>query len=99
MHEAVASFYLIAVLGRSVTFTLQNIRTHDRERFNAWWPGMEKAMRKDPLFRLMNYLRNAYLKEVEWAWGSSGLRRRAGVASCTGPEFSFPVHSQKAEEG
>jgi hypothetical protein len=63
MDEAVASFYLIAVLGRSVTLTLQNIRTHDRARFNAWWLGMETAMRNDPLFRLMNDLRNVYLKE------------------------------------
>ena len=63
MDEAVAGFYLIAVLGRSVTLTLQNIRTHDRERFNSWWPGMETAMRNDPLFRLMNDLRNVYFKE------------------------------------
>jgi hypothetical protein len=54
---------LLAVLGRSVSLTVQNIRTYERERFNLWYQSWEDEMRADPLFRWFNDVRNKFLKE------------------------------------
>ncbi len=59
---------LLAVYGRAVTTTLQNIRTYDRGHFDLWYGPWQDEMARDPLFRFMNTLRTMFLKE-----GSLGL--------------------------
>ncbi len=55
--------YNVVVFGRSVTLVLQNLRTIDTERFNAWYGPREESMRADPLLRYFIELRNEILKQ------------------------------------
>lgn len=53
----------VAVFGRSVTLVLQNLRTVDRVRFDAWYAPYKKEMGADPLMQYFTKLRNEILKE------------------------------------
>jgi hypothetical protein len=51
------------VFGRSVTWVLQNLRSFDRDAFNAWYAPFETAMREDPGFKYLVELRNQFEKQ------------------------------------
>jgi hypothetical protein len=54
----------VAVFGRSVTLTLQNLRTVvGDEAFDAWYEPHEEHMKQDSTFRWFRDLRNEILKE------------------------------------
>jgi hypothetical protein len=63
--------YNVAVFGRSVTLVLQNLRTLDRQGFNAWYAPFEAEMAKDPLLAFFKKLRNEILKEGPPTVGTS----------------------------
>lgn len=53
----------VAVFGRSVSLVLQNMRSVDREGFNAWYRRYAAQMDGDPLMNYFRDLRNEILKE------------------------------------
>lgn len=53
----------VAVFGRSVTLVLQNLRSVNRQSFDAWYEPRVQAMAKEPLFSYFRELRNTILKQ------------------------------------
>ena len=50
-------FLGVVVFGRSMTFVMQNLRTHEREAFDSWYAPWREEMKGDPLMRYFNDLR------------------------------------------
>ena len=50
-------FLGVVVFGRSMTLVMQNLRTHDRSAFDAWYDPWQQEMRNDPLMKYFNELR------------------------------------------
>lgn len=55
--------YNVAVFGRSTTLVLQNLRTVDKDGFDAWYAPFKAEMTEDPLMKYFTKLRNEILKE------------------------------------
>ena len=50
-------FLGIVVFGRSMTLVMQNLRTHDRAVFDAWYAPWQQEMQADPLMKYFSDLR------------------------------------------
>jgi len=50
-------FLGVVVFGRSMTFVMQNLRSHDLDAFNNWYAPWQQEMTDDPLMRYFNDLR------------------------------------------
>jgi len=57
-HDRILLGFLgVVVFGRSITFAMQNLRTHDEGAFNSWYEPWQEEMKSDPLMRYFNDLR------------------------------------------
>ena len=50
-------FLGVVVFGRSMTFAMQNLRSHEQEAFESWYGPWQKEMKGDPLMRYFHDLR------------------------------------------
>ncbi|HVC78234.1 MAG TPA: hypothetical protein VND96_17120 [Candidatus Micrarchaeaceae archaeon] len=69
----IAGLRNVVVWGRAVTNVLQNIKTFDRERFEAWYAPRQTAMREKTDFKYLVDLRSQVLKEGVLGGISSSL--------------------------
>jgi hypothetical protein len=57
-HDRILLGFLgIVVFGRSMTFAMQNLRSHDQLAFDSWYARWQLEMKGDPLMRYFNDLR------------------------------------------
>lgn len=56
-------FLGVVVFGRSMTLVMQNLRTHDRAAFDAWYKPWQKEMQDDPLMKYFNDLRTRVIHQ------------------------------------
>ena len=56
-------FLGVVVFGRSMTLVMQNLRTHDRLTFDAWYGPWQQEMQGDPLMKYFNDLRTKVIHQ------------------------------------
>jgi hypothetical protein len=56
-------FLGVVVFGRSMTFVMQNLRTHDRVAFDIWYDPWRTEMKDDPLMRYFCDLRSKVIHQ------------------------------------
>ena len=56
-------FLGVVVFGRSMTFVMQNLRSHDQEAFNSWYAPWQEEMKSDPLMRYFSDLRTKVIHQ------------------------------------
>ena len=93
-HDRILLGFLgVVVFGRSMTLVMQNLRTHDRGAFDAWYSSWQEEMRRDPLMRYFNDLRTKVIHQDAPAIGillaSTGVNR-APVGSITIEDMPLP---------
>jgi len=80
----------VIMLGRTVTFVIQNLRTvSDRDEFDAWYQPLQDEMMADPLMQYFKKARNAIEKE-----GAMAELEHAGTVfgpQTIGPEQLGPL--------
>ncbi len=52
-----SGLYIVAVFGRSITLSMQHMRSFEEAKFNSWYAPFEKMMGEEPLFQFFNRLR------------------------------------------
>ena len=87
-------FLGVVVFGRSMTLVMQNLRTHDRAAFDAWYAPWQQEMQADPLMKYFKALRTKVVHQDAPAIGivlaSAGTDARP-VGSVTIEELSLPT--------
>ena len=73
VHEdrILLGFLGVVAFGRSMTLVMQNLRTHGREEFDAWYSPWQREMQGDPLMRYFNDLRTMVIHHNAPAIGIS----------------------------
>ena len=86
-------FLGVVVFGRSMTLVMQNLRTHDRATFDAWYAPWQREMQADPLMKYFSDLRTKVIHQDAPAIGivlaSVGTNARP-VGSITIEELPLP---------
>jgi hypothetical protein len=62
-------FLGVVVFGRSMTFVMQKLRSHDRQAFESWYDPWQKEMRDDPLMCYFKELRTKIVHDEAPAIG------------------------------
>ena len=62
LDRILLGFVAVVVFGRAVTNALQNLRSFDRQAFDAWYEPWRREMQNDALLRWFYVLRSEILK-------------------------------------